>query len=190
MKSIKTLQGACIPESQMNLVFESRLIWRDLATWIEVYLISVFAGFGNYDSVEEKLRTVIIKFSNILSTVFGGEVADQFVTLISNYISTFKSLVASQVNGDTEDIKKYTDQLSVDTGQIAAFLSGINPFWTERDWNALFDKFNQMIIDESLAFLDKEYTENIESFDRILNLTSVMGNYYSKGLLNYLTYAS
>lgn len=190
MESIKKLQGTCIPESQMNLVFESRLIWRDFATWIEVYLISVFAGFGNQDSVEEKLRTVIIKFSNILSTVFGGEVADQYVSLISNYISTFKSLVASQVSGDTEALKEYTGQLYTNTNEIASFLAGINPFWTERDWNALFDKFNQMIIDESLAFLDNEYTKNIESFDKILNLTSIMGNYYSKGLLNYLTYSS
>lgn len=190
MISIKQLDFSSIPSSQMDLVFESRIIWRDLATWIQSYLVSVFAGFGNQDSIEIKIKDLTLEFGNILSTVFGGEIGEQYVNLITNWLSTFKSLVYSQINGDINAVNGYTIQLYGDIDQIASFLSGINPFWTQSEWKALLYRFNDMIIEELSAYLNKEYTKTIESFDRLLNLTSIIGNYYSKGLLNYLTYST
>lgn len=189
MISIKQVEVPCIPTSQMDLVFESRVIWRDLATWIQSYLVSVFAGFGNQDSIEAKLKGVTLEFGNILSTVFGGEIGEQYVNLITNWLNTFKLLVFSQINGDINAVNGYTKQLYDDIDQIAIFLSDINPFWIENEWKALLYRFNDMIIEELSAYMNKEYTKAVESFDRHLNLTSVIGNYYSKGLLNYLTYS-
>lgn len=190
MISIKQLDFSSVPTSQMDLVFESRIIWRDLATWIQSYLVSVFAGFGNQDSIEVKLKELTLEFGNILSTVFGGEIGEQYVTLITNWLNTFKLLVYSQINGDINAASEYIIQLYNDINQIASFLSGINPFWTESEWKALLYRFSEMIIEELYAYINKEYTKTIDSFDRLLNLTSIIGNYYSKGLLNYLTYSA
>lgn len=190
MISIKQLDFSSIPSSQMDLVFESRIIWRDLATWIQSYLVSVFAGFGNQDSIEIKIKELTLEFGNILSTVFGGEIGEQYVNLITNWLNTFKLLVYSQISGDINAVNGYTIQLYNDIDQIASFLSRINPFWTESEWKALLYRFNEMIIEELYAYINKEYTKTIDSFDRLLNLTSIIGNYYSKGLLNYLTYST
>ncbi|MBE6033352.1 hypothetical protein [Aminipila sp.] len=189
MISIQQLEESYIPPSQITLVFESRILWRDLATWLQAYLVSVFAGFGNQDSIEVKLREVIVKFGNILSTVFGGEIGEQYSNLITNWINTFKLLVDAQINDDLNTVNEYTNQLYENINQIAIFLSQVNPFWTESEWKALLYRFNEMLIDQLSAYLYKEYTSNIESFDRLLNLTSIIGNYYSRGLLNYLTYS-
>ncbi|WP_312649093.1 hypothetical protein [Aminipila sp.] len=189
MISIKQLDFSSIPTSQVDLVFESRTIWRDLATWIQSYLVSVFAGFGNQDSIEVKLKGIALEFGNILSTVFGGEIGEQYVNLITNWLNTFKLLVSSQINSDINAVNGYTKQLYDDIDQIAIFLSNINPFWIENEWQALLYRFNDMIIEELSAYINKQYTIAIESFDRLLNLTSIIGNYYSKGLLNYLTYS-
>lgn len=189
MISIKQLDFSSIPASQVDLVFESRTIWRDLATWIQSYLVSVFAGFGNQDSIEVKLKGISLEFGNILSTVFGGEIGEQYINLINNWLNTFKLLVSSQINGDINAVNGYTKQLYDDIEQLSIFLSDINPFWIENEWQALLYRFNDMIIEELSAYINKEYTTAIESFDRLLNLTSIIGNYYSKGLLNYLTYS-
>ncbi|QAT43454.1 hypothetical protein [Aminipila luticellarii] len=189
MVSIKQLTDSNIPSSQMTLVFESRMLWRDLVTWLQAYLASVFAGFGNQDSIEVKLKEVATKFGNVLSTVFGGEVGEQYITLINNWINTFKLLVDAQMNDDVNTVNEYTNQLYENINQISVLLSAVNPFWTESEWKALLYRFNEMMIEQLSAYLYKEYTRNIESFDRILNLTSIIGNYYSRGLLNYLAYS-
>ncbi|QHI71754.1 hypothetical protein [Aminipila terrae] len=173
----------------MNLIFESRIIWRDFANWIRAYLISVYAGFDNQPAVEEKINAVILKNSNILSSVFGEQIAGQYVELTSNFFSIVKSLVDAQRKGDAEAVDEYTKQLYENADQRAAFLSEINPFWLESEWKNFLYQFIQMTIDQSTTLLNKDYEKNIEVYDKILNLTSKMGDYYAQGILDYLTYS-
>lgn len=189
MKFIKQLDSTCIPLNRLTLFFESRIIWRDFATWIHTYLASVFAGFGNQDSIEVKLKEVVTKFGIILSTIFGGQIGEQYNNLILNLINTFKALVNAQISGDANAVNEYSTQLYENADQIAAFLSKINPYWDENEWKTLLYQLNKLIIEDSTRFLNQEYTQTIETFDKLLNLTSLMGDYYSKGILDYLTLA-
>ncbi|MBN7773458.1 hypothetical protein [Clostridium aminobutyricum] len=189
MKFIKQLDSTPIPLNRLNLFFESRIIWRDFATWIHTYLASVFAGFGNQDSIEVKLKDVITKFGIILSTVFGGQIGEQYNNLIFNLLNTFKSLVDAQIRGDVNAVNEYATQLYENADQIAAFLARINPYWEENEWKTLLYQLNKLIIEDSTRVLNKEYAQSIEVFDRLLNLTSIMGDYYSKGIRDYLTLA-
>jgi hypothetical protein len=189
MISTSEFQGSCIPSGQLNLIYKSRTIWRDLATWMRAYLVSIYAGFGNQEAVKEKLNNIPIEFKNIFSTIFGDQIADTYSTLLSSYITSFESLVTAQINGDANAVNEYTRQLYENADQRAAFLSKINPFWVETEWKNFLYQFNKMSIDESTTFLNKEYTRNIDVFDRILNFSSAMGDYYSQGLINYLTYS-
>ncbi|QHI73603.1 hypothetical protein [Aminipila terrae] len=189
MRSVKIFQDSCIPSSQMNLIFESRIIWRDLANWIRAYLVSVYAGFGNKTAVEEKIKSILLKNTNIISLIFGEQSAEQYIGLITEFISTLKSLIDAQINGDADAVNEYTNKLYENADKRAAFASSINPFWVESEWKNFLYQFVQLTIDQSATFLNKEYTKNIEIYDRILNLTNKMGDYYSQGLINYLTYS-
>lgn len=188
MKSVSEFQGICIPSGQLNLIYEARTIWRDLATWIRAYLVSIYAGFGNKEAVKEKLSKIPMEFLNIFHVIFGDQIAEAYSTLLFHYITTLESLVEAQINGDANAVSEYTRQLYENADQRAAFLSKINPFWVETEWKNYLYQFIQLTIEESTTFLNKEYTRNIDVFDRILNLTAVMGDYFSKGLINYLTY--
>jgi len=55
MKRIKVLQDSCIPPSQLSLIFQTRTVWRDLATWIRAYLASKHGGLGDKEAIREKL---------------------------------------------------------------------------------------------------------------------------------------
>ncbi|QHI72522.1 hypothetical protein [Aminipila terrae] len=68
-------------------------------------------------------------------------------------------------------------------------MSKINPYWVESEWKSLLYQFSEKTIDESTTFQNKEFKENVDVFDRILNLTSLIGDYYSQGLLNYLNFS-
>ncbi|WP_312648815.1 hypothetical protein [Aminipila sp.] len=190
MRLVNVLQTACIPPSQLNLIFQSRTIWRDLATWLRAYLASKHGGLGDIEAIWEKLDELLIKSTNIFSLVFGEQFADQYVTLLSNFNNILDALINAQINGDTNAINEYTKQLYENADQIAAFLSKVNPFWVESEWKNLLYQFNQMTIDQSNTFLNKDFRKNIDIFDRILNLTSTIGDYYSQGILDYLNFSS
>lgn len=190
MRLVNVLQTSCIPPSQLNLIFQSRTIWRDLATWLRAYLASKHGGLGDIEAIWEKLDELLIKSTNIFSLVFGEQFADQYVTLLSNFNNILDALINAQINGDTNAINEYTKQLYENADQIAAFLSKVNPFWVESEWKNLLYQFNQMTIEQSNTFLNKDFRKNIDIFDRILNLTSTIGDYYSQGILDYLNFSS
>lgn len=190
MRSVKVFQNECIPSSQMNLIFQSRTIWRDLATWIRAYLAIKHGGLGDVEAIREKLDELRIKSVNIFSIVFGEQLADQYVRLSSDFNRILDSLIDAQISGDTEMINEYTKQLYENADQIAAFLSQINPYWVESKWKDLLYQLNQKTIEESATFQNGQFRENIDIFDSILKLTSIIGDYYSQGLVNYLNFSS
>ena len=190
MKSVKRLQDATIPLNQTELVFESRIIWRNLANWIREYLVSTYAGYGIQAEAEKKIRSVLLGHSNYLNLIFGKESSQQYDNLMSDYVSLIKSLVAAQIKGDVNAVDEYTKQLNKNTDQRAILAAQMNPFWEESEWKNLISQFNQLTIEESTTLLKKQYTKNIAIYDDIIDLTTKIGDYYSKGLLDYLTLQS
>ncbi|WP_312647851.1 hypothetical protein [Aminipila sp.] len=188
MRSVKRLQDTTISLNQTELVFESRILWRNLANWIREYLVSVYAGYGIQAEAEKKINAVFLENSNIIRLVFGEQNSERYNILTSDFVSILKSLVAAQINGDVNAVNEYTKQLYENADQRAAFAEQINPFWLESEWKSLLYQFIQMTIEESTTLLKKQYTKNIVIYDSILKLTSKMGDYYSKGMLDYLTY--
>ncbi|MHC1724068.1 MAG: hypothetical protein AB9836_12795 [Aminipila sp.] len=187
MKSVKRLQDATIPLNQTELVFQSRIIWRDLANWIREYLVSTYANYGIQVEAEKKIKAIFLKNNSIISTIFGGQYSEEYSNLISEFVSNLKSLVAAQIKGDVNAVDEYTKKLYENADQRAAFAAKINPFWEESVWKSLLYEFIEMTIEESTTLLKKQYTKNIAIYDNILNLTSRMGDYYSKGIFDYLT---
>lgn len=190
MKSVKRLQGTTIPSNQAELVFQSRIVWRNLANWIREYLVSAYANYGIQVEVEKKIKSILLENSHIMSIIFGEQIVEQYNKLIFDFVSIFKSLVAAQISGDINAVNEYTKQLYDNADQRAAFAAQVNPFWSESEWKSLLYQFIQMTIEESTALLKKQYTKSIAIYDNILNLTSKMGDYYSKGVMDYLNYNS
>jgi len=175
---------------QMNLIFKARIFWRDSATWMRAYIISTEEGLEIKDAIMQRLYKLPIEFGNILRMFFGDQVTDNYTKLLSDYITSLKSLLDAQKNGDDYAINESTRQLHENIDQRAAILSKINPFWQESEWKALFDKFLDLTINESTTLLSNDYVRNIEIFDRLLSHTTLMGDYFSDGLYKYITFNS
>ncbi|MBE6033320.1 MAG: hypothetical protein E7222_01320 [Clostridiales bacterium] len=189
MKRIKVLQDSCIPPSQLNLIFQTRTVWRDLATWIRAYLASKHGGLGDKEAIREKLDELMLRSTNIFSLVFGEEFANEYIDLSTNFLNLLDALVDAQISGDVDAINEYTRQIYENSDRIAAFLARVNPYWQENRWRDLLYQFNDRTIEQSNTFLNQQFRENINLFDRILNLTSTIGDYYSQGILDYLTFS-
>ncbi len=190
MRAVKALQDACIPQNQLHLIFQSRTIWRDLSTWIRAYLASKHGGLGDKEAIRDRLDKVIIKSTNTFSLIFGEQSADEYVNFSSNFVNSLDALADAQILGDIIAVNEYTKQLHENSEKTAVFLATINPYWLESRWRDLLYQFNQNTIDQSTTFLNKQFTENIEIFSRILGISSAIGDHYSQGILDYLSFSS
>ena len=171
--------------AQMNFIFRARMIWRDLATWLRSYKVSLYGGVGNTDELNRRIFQIPPEYGNILRVFFGDQATEQFINLLTQYIAILQSLFIAQINNDVNAINNLTQQAYQNVNSTAAFLAGINSYWTQSEWITLLNSFTNMQIEESTTFLTKDYTRNIDIFDRILSLTNIIGDYFSEGLTNY-----
>lgn len=190
MRRARRCQNICIPINQVNLIFDSRTIWRDLTIWLRSYINTIHGGLGDIDAIKEKLNEVLVKSTNIFSLIFGEQSADEYVNFFNNFINYYNNLIEAQISGDMETVNKYKEKLQENSIQTAWFLAQINPYWTESEWIELLSLYNQMSIDQSTALLNKDDRKDIYGFDKLLTLSSRIGDYYSQGILDYLIYTS
>ncbi|MBE6033063.1 MAG: hypothetical protein E7222_00020 [Clostridiales bacterium] len=188
MRRIKKLQDICIPTNQLNLIFQSRTIWRDLIIWLKAYISSKHGGFGDKDAIRAKLDQVLLNATNVFRLVFGQEHADKYVELSNDFVDLLDALIDAQLRNDADAVNEYTRKLYELPVETAEFLVQINPYWEKSQWIELFTQFNQMAIDQSTTLLNKQYKENINAFDRGLSFASRIGDYYSQGILDYLIF--
>ncbi len=108
----------------------------------------------------------------------------------TNYFKLMISLMDAQKRGDTNAVNEYAKQLEQNVDERANFLSRINPFWEKNTLLNYLKNYNDMTIKEMNTFLTKDYKENVDIFGKILELTSIIGDYITDGLVKYFTYSS
>jgi hypothetical protein len=179
------MQNSNYITAQMNFIFRARMLWRDLATWLRSYKVSLYGGVGNSEELSQRLFRIPQEYGNILRVFFGDQPTEQFITLLTQYIAILQSLFIAQINNDMNEINDLTQQSYQNVNSTAALLASVNPYWTQGEWVTFLTLFTGLQIQEATTFLTKDYTLNNDIFDRILSFTNIIGDYFSEGLTNY-----
>jgi hypothetical protein len=123
-------QENTVTYGQMNLIIQSRNLWREFVVWSRVYLISRIAGIGITDDVFNRLYRIPVEFGNVIRLIFGDQAANTIIQQ-SSTIVIFRDLVEAMVTGDTNMANEKVVELYKNGDERAAALSLINPFWDE-----------------------------------------------------------
>jgi len=192
MASYCQMPTQTMPQAVDNIVFRGRILWRDIATWIRLYLaaVSLQADPELEEEVANRLLNLPVEFGNMIRVFFSDKISDDYTVMLSNYIILLMNIIKAQSSGDINAVNKYTEQLYQNIEQRAEYLANINPFWDKNTLVNFMNYFTSMTIQEINAYLSKQYKESINIFDRILNFSSEMGDYVAQGITNYLIYSS
>lgn len=171
---------------EINLIFRARMLWRNLATWITIYLVSTYGGYPNQQAVSEKLYAVPLEYGNFMRLVFGNPATEDYINILSMYIITLQNLFHAQMRGDAEAVDTYARQLYQNIDQRAEFLAALNPYWQKEVWQGLLYYYNNLLLENSMTLLLNDFVKNTEVFDRLLSYSSVIGDYFSEGIIQYL----
>jgi hypothetical protein len=187
MRRKNQYMGGCISLAQTQIIFNSRIFWRQLATWTRAYLNSRYLGIGIAEDVFGHLLNVPSELSSILRLTFGGEVSEKYYQLLTQQIIILRELITAQLDGNREAVGQNVDRLYRNGETRAAFLASLNPLWNEAEWKNMIDTYLNLTIEEANSFAIGNYSRNIEAFDNLTTQTDIMGDYFAHGLYHYIT---
>ncbi len=176
----------CITFDQMNVIYDIRMFWFELVTWVRSYMLSRYTGLGNVEATFARLKQVPVDYTNTLKQVFGEEVAAGLLEELNTFLDLLDAFITAQMEGKIDEINRITKLLYENADKRAALISSVNPFWTVEEWkNRLYSNL-RMTIDESTSFLTGDYARNVDIFSRLLDLSESTSNYFAQGLFQYI----
>lgn len=175
-----------VPSWQQNMIFQSTLVWRDLAAWFRLYLVSAYTNLGDKEIIYNMISKIPVDFGNSIKLIFGEEIAGQYIDLLNLQILLTRNLIDAQIKGDTQGVSNYTKEVYEVADKRAALLAKINPYWNENEFKSLMYTYISLIIEETIALLTKDYNRSISAYNQLIAHSTLIGEYYSQGMYNYI----
>lgn len=177
----------CVTPTQMNLIFNSRIFWRQFATWTRAYFRSRYLGLGNASEVFARLYSVPVQFGS-LSLIFGNQFSQGYTYLLQQHVILLRDLISAQMEGDIDAVNQYVQRLYQNAYERAKFLSLYNPFLNEMVLRSFFEIYVQYTIEEANAFATRDFGQSITLYENLTTHTNKLGDYFAQGLFDYIIY--
>lgn len=177
----------CLTVEQMNLIYDIRMFWFDLITWVRALMLSKYREVGDEAEVRARLEQVVADYVNNLNQFFGETPgANELLVELNTYIDLIDSFITAQKAGDTEEVGRITRLLYQNAAERAASVSSINPYWDENEWRTRISNNLRSTLDESTMFLTGDYARNLDIFSTLVDQAESSSDYFAQGLLNYM----
>ena len=175
----------CITYGQLNLIKDTRTILIHLVSWMRQYFQSIIMSLTNLEAIRSRLYDVPLEIYHTFLPFFGSIVAERFLNLLTIQISILGILAEAIKNGDQEAVNTNTVRLYGNANELAEFLSQINPYWNQTQWQILINQFLRMSIDQMVAIASGNYDRDVEIYDRLERHTYIIADYVSSGIIQY-----
>lgn len=182
-------RSECITSTQLNIIFTSRLFWRELTYWTRVYFNSVFFSIGSAMEVFAMLFSIPSSYAYMLRLILPRQVADRFRELFNQYIIILRELITAASNGQMDLVNEKIDDLNKNSADRAEFLSEIFPSLEKEVLEEMFNTFARDEIEEINAYITGDYTRVIEIYDNLIAHGENIADYISMGIIDLITAA-
>jgi hypothetical protein len=159
-------QSQCFSRSTVELKDELRKLWFEHAVWTRNYIVS---AVGDLDDQEKVLARLLINqedIGNAIKPYYGEKAGNQLTELLKEHIVVGGKVIEAVKSGNQEDLKKYNTEWYRNADDIAQFLSSANPNWNNNVLKDLLHVHLQMVTDDVVARLKKDWDASIIAFDK------------------------
>jgi hypothetical protein len=174
----------CYTFEQMNIMTNSNRLWMEYAFWMRALIDSTAIGSEREEYIAGKLFDDLMQeYFLLFEFYYGTQLARTFRSLFTNFASGAWGLVRAIKSNNAEEINAQTVQLYQRADELSDFLGRINPYYNANEWKNFFYQAIELVIDEALSVINKDYAREIEISDSMADLSMLMGNYMAGGLL-------
>lgn len=177
----------CISFTDENIIYNTRLFWRQMAYWSRVYFNSVFLDIGSAQEVYSRLYDTPSRFTFMLQYFLGRSFSDAYLQLLNEYNVLLRQLVGSVVNGDAEAIDENVSLLYENARVRAEFLARVLPSLDEDVLREMLNTHLLYEMEEINTYVNQDYSSIIEIYDNLARHADTVADYFSKGIIDLIT---
>lgn len=171
---------------QMNLINQFRYLTTELAIWTRELVEDLKFNTGGVDEIYAKLHAVPVDIYEAMTTFYGAAAAEEFLNYLRQHVILVRSMTEALLANDTRTANELMRRWYFNADQTANFFAGLSPYWSTQQWRYLLYQYIQLIYAEILAFIQGNYQQSIQIFDRTLYHSTLLADYASKGLIQNL----
>ncbi|WP_438348602.1 glycosyltransferase [Paenibacillus sp. FA6] len=158
-------QKECLSPSKVQLKSDLRKLWTDHMIWTRNYIVSALAGLEDQEKVSARLLKNQRDIGNAFKPYYGQEAGNKFTELLREHILIAGKIVDAAKSGNQIEFETNHTEWYRNTDDIARFLSGMNPKWSDKELKGLLYKHLQLITDEVTARIKKDWDADIMAYD-------------------------
>lgn len=169
---------------QMNALIAFRTIWLELAMWTREFVYSIVDNHPSQTAVTNRLYTgVPLNFYNALVVFYGPEIAEDYLGRMSRFILRIWRLVDAIKSNRSDLVGDIAMSLQEGAIQNAVFMESVNPNWDRSSWSNFYIQYLGMLNEMILSIIGGDYENEIRVFDRLQNLSILMGSNMARGII-------
>lgn len=160
-----------------------RKLWEQHSAWTRMFITSTVFKLPDLNVVTERLLRNPDDFANLLKQFYGESIALEFRELLKEHLETGGQFINGIVDGNAEAAKQGKKAWYDNADKIAAFLSIINPHWSEEHWRNMMYTHLKLVTDETNSMLNKNYSQGVAIYDELENEALKMAGDMTEGIV-------
>jgi hypothetical protein len=160
-----------------------RLLWEQHVYWTRMAIISIAMDLPDVDPTTKRLIRNPADFEAAFKPFYGGDIAHQFASLVTEHLVLAAELVKAAKAGNNQAAAELEKKWYANADQIVNFLNQINPYWTIEHMRTMWYTHLALTKSEAVARLAKDYAKDIAVFDQIEQEALMMADDFALGLI-------
>jgi len=163
---VKTPGMAMKKNSAVDLRMGMRKLWEDHITYTRNFIISSLADLEDAGKVAERLLKNQDDIGNAIKPIYGNEAGNKLASLLKDHILIAVDIVKAAKSGDNDGVTNGQKRWHDNADEIAAFLSGANPNWSNKVLVDMLYKHLDYTTTEVVSRLQKDWAADIDAYDK------------------------
>jgi len=175
--------AACVSRAEMMLNREFRSLWEQHVAWTRMLIISIAENLPDEERVTERLLRNPSDMAAVFQRFYGERIAARFRDLFRKHLTLAAQLVKAAKAGNESEAAELEKQWFANADELAAFLSGINPYWPRSVLRRMLDEHLRMTKDEAVFRLQRDFASDIAMYDQIERIALEMADAFTDGIV-------
>ena len=153
-------------KTEVDLRLVMGKLWEDHIVYTRNYIISTLAGLDDSSAVAKRLLQNQDDIGDAIKPYYGDGAGRNLTILLRNHIVIATDVVAAAKSGKSEELANADKRWHANADEIAAFLSGVNPGWVQKDLADMLYKHLDYTTGEVVSRLKQDWTADIDFYDK------------------------
>jgi hypothetical protein len=159
------IAAAAEAQSVVELKMATRKLWEDHITYTRNYIISALAGLEDESKIAERLLRNQDDIGAAIKPYYGEAAGNQLAALLRDHILIAAEIVTAAKAGKMDEVATSQKKWTANGKDIAALLSGANPYWPKKDLEHMLQTHLDLTTGEVVGRLRKDWAADIKSYD-------------------------